>query len=97
MERQIRLINGPPRCPTGVLLEALRVKVVIGYSDAVLSGLKRHELDLSFVASQPRDEDLRGQLFLHDRLIAVMSPRHHLAGRDVEKTKDSTKQQLALQ
>jgi LysR family transcriptional regulator, low CO2-responsive transcriptional regulator len=62
---------------------AVKVKVVIGFSDAVLFALKRHELDVALVASQPRDEDLRGQLFLQDRLVAVMGHGHHLASRDM--------------
>jgi DNA-binding transcriptional LysR family regulator len=56
---------------------------VIGYSDAVVSALKHHELDIALVASQTRDEDLRSQLLIRDRLVTVMSPRHPLAGRDV--------------
>jgi len=61
----------------------IKLKVVIGYSDAMVSALKHHELDIALVASQTRDEDLRSQLLIRDRLIAVMSPRHPLAGRDV--------------
>jgi LysR family transcriptional regulator, low CO2-responsive transcriptional regulator len=61
----------------------VKLKLMIGYSDAVVSALKRHELDIALVASQTRDEDLRAQLLMRDRLIAVVSPRHHLAGRDV--------------
>jgi DNA-binding transcriptional LysR family regulator len=61
----------------------IKLKVMIGYSDAVVSALKHHELDIALVASQTRDEDLRSQLLMHDRLMAVMSPRHPLAGRDV--------------
>ena len=61
----------------------IKLKVVIGYSDAVVSALKHHELDIALVASQTRDEELRSQLLMHDRLVAVMSPRHPLAGRDV--------------
>ncbi len=61
----------------------INLKVVIDYSDAVIVALKRHELDIALVASQPQDEDLRAQLLMRDRLIAVVSPRHHFASRDV--------------
>ena len=60
----------------------IKLKLMIGYSDAVVSALKQHELDIALVASQPRDEDLRSQLLMRDRLIAVMGPRHPLALRD---------------
>lgn len=71
---------------TKVFLERypdVKLKVVIGYSDAVLTALKHHELDLALVASQPRDNDVRGQLLMRDKLVAVVSPGHHFATRDV--------------
>jgi len=74
----------------------VKLKVVIGYSDAVLSALKRHELDIALVASQPRDEDLRGRLFLRDRLVAVMSPRHRLANRDMVHVQDLSTESLIV-
>ncbi|HXM63833.1 MAG TPA: LysR family transcriptional regulator [Terriglobales bacterium] len=61
----------------------IKLKLMIGYSDAVVSALKGHEIDIALVASKPRDEDLRAQLLMCDRLIAVVSPRHPLTGRDV--------------
>lgn len=61
----------------------VKLKVVIGYSDAVLSALKHWELDVALVAGQPQDPDLRGRLLMRDRLVAIMSPRHHLAAREV--------------
>jgi len=61
----------------------IKLNVVIGYSDAVVAALKHHELDIALVASRSRDEDLCAQLLMHDPLIAVMSPRHPLAGRDL--------------
>lgn len=60
----------------------VKLKLVIGYSDAMLAALKQHKLDIALVASQPRDKDLRGRLFMRDRVVAVMSPRHSLASRD---------------
>jgi len=61
----------------------VKLKVVIGYSDAVLTALKHHELDLALVATQPRDNDVRGQLLMRDKLVAVVSPGHHFASKDV--------------
>jgi DNA-binding transcriptional LysR family regulator len=60
----------------------VKLKVVIGYSDSVLVALKRHDLDLALVASQPRDQELRAQALLHDRLVAVMSSAHPLASKE---------------
>jgi DNA-binding transcriptional LysR family regulator len=64
------------------LYPGVKLKVVIGYSDAVLSALKHWELDVALVAGHPQDEDLRGHLLMRDRLVVVISPRHHLADRD---------------
>ena len=61
----------------------VKLKVVIGYSDAMLTALKHHELDLALVASQPRDTEVRGQLLMRDKLVAVVSPGHHFATTDV--------------
>lgn len=61
----------------------VKLKVVIGYSEAVISELKHHRLDLALVASRPRDSDLEVHLLMRDKLVAVMSPKHHLANRDV--------------
>jgi DNA-binding transcriptional LysR family regulator len=61
----------------------VKLKVVIGYSDAVLSALKHSELDVALVAGQTQDPDLRGHLLMRDRLVAVLNPRHRLASRTV--------------
>jgi DNA-binding transcriptional LysR family regulator len=74
----------------------VKLKVVIGYSDAVLSALKRYKLDVALVASQPRDEGLRKHLFMRDRLVAVMSPRHPLANRDTIHVQDLGSESLIL-
>jgi len=74
----------------------MKLKVMIGYSDAVLSALKHHELDIALVASQPRDEHLRGRLFLRDRLVAVMNPRHRLASRDKVNIQELGSESLIL-
>lgn len=66
----------------------VKFKVVIGYSDAVLSALKHWELDIALVAGQPQDKDLRGHLLMRDRLVAIMSPRHRLAGRQILRVQD---------
>jgi DNA-binding transcriptional LysR family regulator len=65
------------KCYPGV-----KLKLAIGYSDAILSSLKHWELDIALVAGQPQDRDLRGHLLMRDRLVAVMSSRHRLAGLD---------------
>lgn len=73
-----------------------KLKVVIGFSDAVLSALKGFKLDLALVASQPRDAGLRRHLFMRDRLVAVMSPRHLLANRDTICVQDLGSESLIL-
>ena len=61
----------------------VKLRVVIGYSDAVLQALKHREIDVALMAGQPQDDDLRGQLLMRDRLIAVMNPRQRLAQREI--------------
>jgi DNA-binding transcriptional LysR family regulator len=60
----------------------VKLKVVIGYSDAVLAALKHRELDVALVAGYQPEDELRGQLLMRDRLIAIMSPRQPLARRE---------------
>jgi DNA-binding transcriptional LysR family regulator len=84
---------------TKVFLERypdVKLKVVIGYSDAVLTALKHHELDLALVASQPRDKDVRGQLLMRDKLVAVVSPGHHFATRDAIRIQELGKEPLIV-
>src|SRR6202451_1268064 len=45
--------------------------------------IEAYELDIALVASQTRDEDLRSQLLMHGRVMAVMRPRTPFAGRHV--------------
>jgi DNA-binding transcriptional LysR family regulator len=74
----------------------VKLKIVIGYSDAILSALKRQELDVALVAGQPQDGDLRGHLLVRDRLIAVMSPRQRLASREVLHIQDLASEPLIV-
>jgi DNA-binding transcriptional LysR family regulator len=74
----------------------VKLKVVIGYSDAVLSALKRYELDIALVAGQVQDKDLRGQLLMRDRLVAIMSPRHPLAGRELLQVRQLAGERLIV-
>jgi DNA-binding transcriptional LysR family regulator len=66
----------------------VKVKVVIGYSESVISALKHHELDVALVASRPRDSDLQAHLLMRDKLVAAMSPKHHLANTEVIHIQD---------
>jgi DNA-binding transcriptional LysR family regulator len=79
------------RCYPGV-----KLKVVIGYSDAVLSALKHWELDIALVAGQPQDKELRGRLLMRDRLVAIMNPRHRLAGREALQVRELGAEPLIL-
>jgi len=64
------------------LYPGVKLKLAIGYSDAILSSLKHWELDIALVAGQPQDKDLRGHLLMRDRLVAVMTSTHPWAMRD---------------
>ena len=66
----------------------VKVKVVIGYSESVISALKHHELDVALVASRPRDSDLQAHLLMRDKLVAAMSPKHRLANTEVIHIQD---------
>lgn len=55
------------------------LKIVIGYSEAILSALRRGEVDVALVADKPRDRELKVELLMTDRLIAIMNPQHSLA------------------
>jgi LysR family cyn operon transcriptional activator len=58
------------------------LKIVIGYSEAMLSALLRGDVDVALVADRPRDRELKVQLLMTDRLMAIMNPRHPLANQD---------------
>ena len=74
----------------------VKLKVIIGYSDAVLAALKRQELDVALVAGQPQDGELRGHLLMRDRLIAVMSPRNPLAAHQSLRIQDLAAEPLIV-
>ena len=59
------------------------LKIVIGYSEAILSALLRGDVDVALVADRPRDRELKVQLLMTDRLMAIMSPSHPLANQGV--------------
>jgi LysR family transcriptional activator of glutamate synthase operon len=56
------------------------VKMIIGYSEPILSALLRGDVDLALVADLPRNKDVNARLIMKDRLVAIMSPDHPLAG-----------------
>ncbi len=74
----------------------VKLKVAIGYSDAILSSLKHWELDIALVAGLPQDRGLRSHLLMRDRLVAVMSSRHHLAGRETIQIRELTEEALIV-
>lgn len=57
----------------------IALKLVIGYSEWILSSLRRREVDLALVAEKPRDKELQAELLMTDRLIAIMNRGHRLA------------------
>jgi len=74
----------------------VKLRVIIGYSDAVLAALKHQELDVALVAGQPQDGELRGHLLMRDRLIAVMSPRNPLATHQSLRIQDLAAEPLIV-
>jgi DNA-binding transcriptional LysR family regulator len=74
----------------------VKLKVAIGYSDAILSSLKHWELDIALVAGLPQDKGLRSHLLMRDRLVAVMSSRHHLAGRETIQVRELMEEPLIV-
>lgn len=74
----------------------VRIRVSIDYSDVVLAALARRELDIALVANPPHDANLDGALLMNDRVVAVMSPRHRLAGRDQIAIADLARESLIL-
>jgi DNA-binding transcriptional LysR family regulator len=61
---------------------AVRLKISIGYSEAMLAALRRHDVDVALVADKPRDPELKAELLMKDRLIALLNPHHPLANRE---------------
>jgi DNA-binding transcriptional LysR family regulator len=60
----------------------VRLKITIGYSEAMLGALRRHDVDVALVAEKPRDPELQAELLMKDRLIALVHPQHRLAERE---------------
>lgn len=59
----------------------VKLKIVIGFSEFILSALRRADVDVALVADRPKDKDLGVQPLMTDRLIAILNPRHPLANR----------------
>src|SRR5215469_10083209 len=72
------------------------LKIVIGYSEAILSALGNGDVDVALVAEKPRDRQLQVQLLMTDRLVAILNPRHPLAARDAVRLQDLGAESLIL-
>lgn len=59
----------------------VRLKITIGYSESVLAALRHHDVDVALVAGNPQDQELKSELLMTDRLIALVNPQHCLAQR----------------
>jgi DNA-binding transcriptional LysR family regulator len=57
----------------------VRLRIVIGYSEAMLAALRRRDVDLALVADRPNDPELQSELLMKDRLIALVNPQHRFA------------------
>jgi DNA-binding transcriptional LysR family regulator len=65
-----------------VAYPGVRLKITIGYSEAMLAALRRNDVDVALVADRPRDQELKADLLMKDRLIALLNPQHRLAQQE---------------
>ena len=72
------------------------LRIVIGYSDAILAALRRGDVDLALVADRPRDSALQVQPLMMDRLVAIVHPRHRLARHDAIPLREFGSESLIL-
>jgi DNA-binding transcriptional LysR family regulator len=76
----------------GVTLE-----VEIAHSDALLTALQRHELDVALVAYEPQGEELEAQPFMRDQLVAILRPGHRLAASGELKIEELGDESLIIE
>jgi DNA-binding transcriptional LysR family regulator len=74
----------------------VRLKIVIGFSEFILSALRRGDVDVALVADKPRDRELKVQPLMTDRLIAILNPQHPLAGQESIQLKALGTESLVL-
>src|SRR5579862_918285 len=72
------------------------LKIVIGYSEAILSALENGDVDVALVAEKPKDRQLQVQLLMTDRLVAILDPRHPLAAREAVTLRELAAESLIL-
>lgn len=72
------------------------LKIVIGYSEAMLSALENGDVDVALVAEKPRDKQLQVQLLMTDRLVAILNPRHRLAANQAVTLQELGSESLIL-
>lgn len=61
---------------------AVRLKMLIGYSEYMLTALRHHDVDVALVAEKPHNRELKAELLMKDRLVALLNPSHPLANRE---------------
>ncbi|HLY05938.1 MAG TPA: LysR substrate-binding domain-containing protein [Rhizomicrobium sp.] len=72
------------------------LRIVIGYSEAILSALENGDVDVALVAEKPKDRQLQVQLLMTDRLVAILNPRHSLAAREAVTLRELAAESLIL-
>jgi len=75
---------------------AVKLKVTIDYSDSILVSLAQNEFDIALVANAAKGKDLHSTLLMVDRVVAVMSPGHPLAQRELLAIEDLAHESLIL-
>lgn len=63
------------------LYPEVKLEVTCDHSDALLSALRRHRLDVALVACCRSDQDLERDPIMKDELVVIMSPKHPLASK----------------
>jgi len=57
----------------------IKIEVICGHSDALLTDMQAHRLDLAMLACLPDDHNLDARLIMHDKVVLIVRPGHRLA------------------
>lgn len=75
----------------------VKLAVTIGHSDALVSSLKRRELDIALVGYKPQSNELDVQPFMRDTLVAILKPGHRLAIQEVIRIEELAEESLIIE
>lgn len=72
------------------------IRVTTGTSQAILPGLRSHEVDLALLTLPVLDRDLEVVPVLREEMVVVTAPRHPLAGRRTVAARELSRYPLIL-